>query len=680
MRAATTLLLAILMLPTASAGWFARDEPLTITVAPSRAGDLLQYEEDAEHTTWETLPDGTQVEHRRNVTWTYVVHVEGAARAVDKYGIERDTVAYRIDQKEGSALRASERCHALQGGTQVVRRDVLHGDVSTFGGGASQAWVGPVEVGRSRTSVEHQLLSTWWDWSCRGQNLLPERTFREGETVPLETFLTEAAGVGVASRPAQATTFHGHPALLLTYDVPVMEGYVLELTLADGLPDVVRRIGHAPGVERPQRLELVGIEPGTGPALPTPSGATLPPVNPSAKLRPSDPLAFDDAAWGLDYRFADAVAALRLDPRVGLAEWLAAHPEAHLSVAWYAEQEQPGTAGVPRRTAMWYVVYAHEGQAFHAASIRSIGVAGLLPGVPAAVENWGGPGEYSPPTTPELPPRVPDSATLAALARSQGVDPAGVTQLAYSVWAMEGRTTGILFAESATSSSGGRTEARGVYVDALAAGLGALTTSETVTTTEGLLAPPGSGGLEQDERVSTLSALAGPGVGVGLGVGAATGLALLVVAAKFLLFPLFTRLLRARLLDNPVRARLYERVRAEPGIRQAEVVDYLGVGEGAARHHLAQLVRHRFVVESREGAVPTYYAAGEVPPEVARRAAVLRSASARRVYDAYAAAPGMTLREAAASLGMSAPSVHRQKRKLEAAGLLPAAPLASASP
>jgi DNA-binding Lrp family transcriptional regulator len=43
------------------------------------------------------------------------------------------------------------------------------------------------------------------------------------------------------------------------------------------------------------------------------------------------------------------------------------------------------------------------------------------------------------------------------------------------------------------------------------------------------------------------------------------------------------------------------------------------------------------------------------------------------VYDLYAREPTIPLREAGARLGLSAPSVHRAKKKLEKAGLLPAA-------
>lgn len=685
MRATLALLVAALLLPTASAGWFTRDEPLTVTVGASRVGDLLQYEEDALDVQWEPR-EGQQPEMRqREVTWTYVVQVEGFARVTDKYGLEREAVAHRVDRREGDSLVASERCYALPGGNVSVRRDRLYGDGEASGWGYGSTGLGPVDIQKQETRSFQQQLASYYAAPCHGQNAWAGRVLREGDTLTFADALSieDPRVPDVVSAPAVRAEFHGRPALAFVLDLaPVAPGYVLTVTFADGLPGIVRSVSQSPDTERPYRIELTGYAAGQGAELPAPSGARLPATNPTAPTRTVDRLSFDTSAYGLDYPYEDAYAALLADPTTGVKAFLDAHPGAYLMHASYSGFDETDATGTRTTGGDWVVWFEDKDAGFYATTALRVSHVGPLSIPRPASINRGMATEGAPfDALPTLPKESAGSATFAALAKSNGVD--RVRSVSYFVFATPEWTDGYLLLSTSAQADGsaGRAVEQEAAFDAFAGGLQETRTTETLTRTSGLLAPPG--GTLGEPRVSTLGALAGPGVGVGLGVGAATGLALLVVAIKFLLVPLFTRLVRARLLDNPVRARLYERVRAEPGIRQAELVDFLGVGEGTTRHHLAQLVKHRYVVEARDGAVPTYYAAGEVPPDVARRAAVLRSASAKRVYDLYAAEPGLSLREAAARLDMRAPSVHRQRRKLQDAGLLPAAtpaPVASASP
>jgi hypothetical protein len=267
------------------------------------------------------------------------------------------------------------------------------------------------------------------------------------------------------------------------------------------------------------------------------------------------------------------------------------------------------------------------------------------------------------------------SSQVLRAAVAQGFDATKIHGISFGLSVRDGHTDATwTLSEVGAQFQQGTEEGSLVFVDAATGGATGVASTRRTVDNPGLIALgaaardlPGSSGT------SAASALAGPGVGVGLGVGAATGLALLVVLVKFLLIPLFTRLRRDGLLDNAVRARLYERVRVEPGIHLAELVDYAAIGEGATRHHLDQLVKHRLLVRLEEEKFVRYFAAGEVPPEVARREAILHAGSLREVYDLYCREPRLTLREAGARLGLSAPSVHRAKKRLENAGLLPAA-------
>lgn len=148
-------------------------------------------------------------------------------------------------------------------------------------------------------------------------------------------------------------------------------------------------------------------------------------------------------------------------------------------------------------------------------------------------------------------------------------------------------------------------------------------------------------------------------------------LVLLGMVWKLAILPLFARLMPGRVMEHPVRGRIYERVRIEPGISEMELVDFVGLSRKVTKHHLAQLLRARILGKVQIGERASYFVSGEIPPEVARRAALLRSDSTRAVYELYQANPTVTLRDAAMRLNRTAPTVWVTKRKLENEGLLP---------
>ena len=671
------LLAAFLLAPSASAGWLSRD-PVTIDVPILRVGDRLLL------ATTVTAPDGAREGVDVGASET-VVLVEGVGAVADRFGVPRDVETFRVDHREGGEVVSAARCHRLAGGRDAVRLEPL------FGMSASFAW-GTGDLfglsGRARHEANHTLLALYGG-ACEEPATLGPRTFRAGDRVRAGDVFPFTAGpdADVLSSPAEAADFHGRQALRFSFDParmrdPEARGFsALEVVLADGLPAVaamsVDGRGEFEGVQ--YRRTVAGIERGAGQPLQPFRGAALPAESPFASFAPPPLRGLDDAAYDFAFRYEEAYQALFQDPTTGFGAWLQKHPRA---VLWTASlgREEPGSDPLVRSGGVWYLAF-RDGDAVFRANVQRFDSPSPL--APAGVAKSFAAHEETlqEPTSAFVPARVADSRSLARAVHGAGVDLSQVVWFTYLA-EQHGERGLVQVVFSTTSMTSGDDEGLEVHLDALSGGVDSLYATSVRTERDGGILAPADGSVRVERTATALSVLAGPGPGSGLAVGgaAATGLALLLVFLKFVAVPLFTRLRRDRLLDNPVRARLHERIRAEPGIHLAELVDFTGLGKGATRHHVDQLVKHRLVVEAQDGGFARYFCAGEVPPEVARREMVLRAGATREVYDLLAAEPGLSLREAAARLGMAAPTVHRYRKRLEKAGLLPAAPQAHVKP
>lgn len=648
-----TLITALVLLaaPSAQAGWFDRD--VSVTLAPEIAGDTMSYaieraapgmdaQKDAPRSSGMTIAFAQSGQK--------VIQVEGTASAVDAYGIARDTIAYRIDTTGQDGVVYSQRCHRLADGLATVRMDIL--------GGASpldEAASSKSAPARGDTMMRESFPATRFaSEPCVAGLGLAGRTLREGDSLPLSLF--DGAGDATLSAPASATTFEGRAALTFTFTRA--NGVSASYAVADGLPGIVRAIVAAPADagEYRESVTLVGFEPGVGMAIAPPGDASLPARHPGARFAAPDPLVFDDAAFAPAFRYADAYAAIVADPTTRFSEWLSDHPDAVLALAAYDPHAREAGAVSVETDGAWTLGFASGSELRSFTIMRVVGASTPLGPLAAPTHTDRVTAQETRATEPvTLPAEIADGATLAALAVAQGVDPGALSSLAFVL--------GADFAYLDVASDAGDGVTRIAILDPTR---GATLALMSTTKTEGGLLGFFEGGMRAPAK-NGLAAIDAP-TAIAAG-GAATAGALVLL---LFLLPLFTRLRRDRLLDNPIRARLYERVRAEPGIHRAELVDFAGIGEGATRHHLAQLAKHRLLVETHTDGFVRYFAAGEVPPEIARREAVLRAGSNRAVYDLYAREPGLSLRDAGARLGMSAPSVHRAKKKLETAGLLPA--------
>jgi DNA-binding transcriptional ArsR family regulator len=155
---------------------------------------------------------------------------------------------------------------------------------------------------------------------------------------------------------------------------------------------------------------------------------------------------------------------------------------------------------------------------------------------------------------------------------------------------------------------------------------------------------------------------------------AAASAALLAVAAAArrtawpALVVAFSRLHDADLLQHPTRARAMAMVGASPGIHMRELQRTLGVAPGNLAHHLRVLERAGLVRALRGPSFTGYFPAGHPGPEVAL------SPPARRVREAWLAAPAASARELAGATGLSKRAVLHHLRRLRQAGLAPPGP------
>lgn len=673
------LLAPLLLLPALALGTLAvagadQNEPVTIEIPLLRVGDSFTFN----HTTAAQLncntgeclfPEGIE-------TRTFIGRVaSGWASGVDRYGIPRQTETFLEERWLGEALEEAAVCHRLPYGVEAIRRDI---ESTTWLAGSGRAQSSDhVQLETVSGSYRAVPTTTFYGGTCLGVHGYLGSLLREGDRIDLRRLVgDDGRDVGdILSSPAQATSFHGRPALAFDFSSDSPGSRVKRYVLADGIPVIVRsEVMDAP-VGRPYLNLLVGFRQGAGAFLTPLEGGRLPDINPRASLVPYSPLVVDDAAYGFAYRAQEAWDALMADPRGNLAPFLASRPGAYIarweySVSGYSDLFRHGASD-----GAWTFEVAHEGRFIFIRSER-----GALLDVPAALkvtENLfleESEGLETIHKRPDMPDLVPDSYSLLAAAVGGGVDANDMPGVMWSVSrSQDGRPNGFaVFSSGAGWRTGETEDGVGVHMDPLAAGATSILAKSREVRREPLVSLG-----ERPEPLAAGSPASASGFGLlaesprGIQLSAAAaGIGLLALLVAKLLLPLYTRLGRNRVLDHPVRARLYEQVRSEPGIRQGQIVDFLGIGDGAARRHIEVLRRHGFIVEARLGGLVGYYVTGDLPPRVARQALLLQSDGAKRVHDLLRREPHLSLREAARRLGMTAPGVHRHRKRLREAGLL----------
>lgn len=142
----------------------------------------------------------------------------------------------------------------------------------------------------------------------------------------------------------------------------------------------------------------------------------------------------------------------------------------------------------------------------------------------------------------------------------------------------------------------------------------------------------------------------------------ATGLALTALGLW-----LYSRIQRGDVLAHPLRARILEVVRAQPGIQQERLQESLGLPWGTFRYHLHVLRRNRLVRVEPHGRYRLVHLADAACDPRARLAA---QGKALAVYEWLAANPGASAGDAARALGLARQLVGHHLTALERSGLV----------
>lgn len=605
-----------------------------------------------------------------------VLAIEGSETIKNAAGTDVRAAVWRIDEWRATEYRRGSRCFVEPATGRTVALEF------PSGGREEASWsmrrnLGPFPVGSLEWDGE---FARERDFAHPCAVLL--RTagvpFDARGPVPLSTFMEIEGGAALHSTLPEPVELDGRAALRYSFDLRALEvvqrwmSNVTTLrymvTVVEGIPGVaVAQLDVVEGEFRTAIEErLVAYVQGPGARLAR-GGAPMAPTTPSRV--PFEPLLPPTSGIALAYAAEAALQDIRADPLNGADGWLQGRPDAILHVARYAESDHSDRTG-SWTEATWTFHWGEDFDFLEAGARRIVrddrptslpGVAPLLPS-----ETWA---EASPPDDFLFPLTAPnevaDPASLASVVDAHGF--AGARALAYE-WDVDADERGIFFSPRLYVLREEEDATRRLVIDASEGVALAIERGSLQVTERGLL-----GAATESQRALAAAppvVLEAPPAGAGLAVpAAALGGALLVLLLKALL-PLYTRLRRENLLDNAVRARLYERVRAEAGITRAELVDAMGIGEGATDHHLRLLLKHGYLARLDTDGAARFYAAGEVPPEVARQHALLRSDTARALFELEQKEPGLSLRDAARRLGVSAPTVHRARRKLREAGLL----------
>lgn len=134
--------------------------------------------------------------------------------------------------------------------------------------------------------------------------------------------------------------------------------------------------------------------------------------------------------------------------------------------------------------------------------------------------------------------------------------------------------------------------------------------------------------------------------------------------------PLFSRIERDRLLDNPVRARVHEAVAQEPGLSLSDVAARAGIAWGTAVHHLSRLESNGLLVSTSRGGHRRFFVANT--PAAAQRSAVavVLHPTARRIAELVARRPGIDQSGICQALDLNNPAASKHLGRFEAQGLV----------
>lgn len=132
----------------------------------------------------------------------------------------------------------------------------------------------------------------------------------------------------------------------------------------------------------------------------------------------------------------------------------------------------------------------------------------------------------------------------------------------------------------------------------------------------------------------------------------------------------YTRLTRARLLDQEARNAIHAAVRGNPGVTTPNLAKVAAVGRTTATYHLRVLEREGYVASRIVGRSRHWFPVGEaraLPPEAL---ALLQHPTTGKVAEVVKSAPGIDQTTLCTQLGLSPSLAHWHLDRLAAAGLV----------
>lgn len=136
------------------------------------------------------------------------------------------------------------------------------------------------------------------------------------------------------------------------------------------------------------------------------------------------------------------------------------------------------------------------------------------------------------------------------------------------------------------------------------------------------------------------------------------------------LLPGYAKLHKSELLNNEVRDKIVQAVRADPGITPPQLQELTGAGWSTVVYHLGVLEKNKVVSSLIDGRHKRFFPHETVNWSDRGRIAVLKNLKSRELYELVLQEPGLGPEVLAQRVGITRPAIYWHTNRLEKAGLL----------
>lgn len=138
----------------------------------------------------------------------------------------------------------------------------------------------------------------------------------------------------------------------------------------------------------------------------------------------------------------------------------------------------------------------------------------------------------------------------------------------------------------------------------------------------------------------------------------------------FPLVGLYAKITRAEVFDNSVRERIFQAIRAHPGVSASDLARLADVSWGTTIYHLDVLEQTRMVTSLRKGRYRRYFENGAQLTASKDVVAVMQNPVTAGVVETLRRAPGVTQKELASATQMTPQALHWHLTRLVGAGVV----------